>query len=398
MLLVRTFAGSWSSNCEYNPCMEIPWQRAGKVGRAYLWSILLWGWFGPLMAAQEKMRALADGTDVPFSKLLLIAGAWCMTAALLAPPVFYMVRRYPIARPFQLRRIGGYILGAVPYLVLSVCIRSALLPPDDPAMPGYFSRFFEGIRDNAPLFALQTWDYTVVVVASHAFEYFMRARNQELERAKLQQALAESELQSLKSQLQPHFLFNTLHGISALIEVDKTRAKLVVLKLSNLLRAAIQDGTSDLISLDDELKFAREYLDIEKMRLEERLEVKWKIEPGTGRFLVPSLILQPLVENAVVHGVACSREGGWIEISARRAGERLELNVENSVRGKGAAGSGLGLHNTKARLSHLYADEASFRFAVTQDGIASATLLVPVLGITGVEDTENSDVLQIKNI
>jgi two-component system, LytTR family, sensor kinase len=222
--------------------MEISWHKAGKVGRAYLWSILLWGWFGPLMAAQEKMRALADGTDVPFSKLLLIAGAWCMTAALLAPPIFYMVRRYPIARPIQLRRIWGYALGAIPYLVLSVCIRSALLPPDDPALPGYFSRFLEGVRDNSALFALQTWDYTVMVVACHAFEYFVRARNQELERAKLQQALAESELNSLKSQLQPHFLFNTLHGISALIEVDKTRAKAMVLKLSNLLRAAIQDG------------------------------------------------------------------------------------------------------------------------------------------------------------
>jgi sensor histidine kinase YesM len=150
--------------------------------------------------------------------------------------------------------------------------------------------------------------------------------------------------------------------------------------------------------LDDELRFAREYLDIEKMRLEERLEVRWKIEPGTGRFLVPSLILQPLVENAIVHGVACSREGGWIEIAGRRAGERLELSVENSVRGKGAAGSGLGLQNTKARLSYLYADEASFRFEVSQDGIASATLLIPALGIPRVEETENSDALQMRNV
>jgi two-component system, LytTR family, sensor kinase len=377
--------------------MEFSWQRAGRIGRAYLWAILLWEWFAPLMAAQEKMRALADGTDVPFSKFLAIAVAWCMTAALLTPPVFYLVRRYPIARPFQVRRFCGYLLGTIPYLVVSICIRSALLPPEDPALTGYFSRFLEGVRDNSPLFAVQTWDYAVVVVASHAYEYFMRARNQELERAKLQQALAESELQALKSQLQPHFLFNTLHGISTLIEVDKARARLMVLKLSNLLRAAIQDGTSDLIPLDEELKFAREYLDIEKMRLEERLEVRWKIEPRTGPFLVPSLILQPLVENAIVHGVACSREGGWIEIAARYDGNRLELSVDNSVRGKGTAGSGLGLQNTRARLSHLYADEASFRFAVSENGIASATLFVPALGIPGVDETENSGALQAKN-
>jgi len=378
--------------------MEVPWQKVSKIGRAYLWSILLWAWFGPLMAAQEKMRALADGTDVPFSRLLLIAGAWCMTAALLAPPIFYFVRRYPITRPFKLQRVGSYFLGTIPYLVLSVCIRSALLPPDDPAVTRYFTRFLEGVRDNAPLFALQTWDYLVMVVAAHAYEYFMRARNQELERAKLQQALAESELQALKSQLQPHFLFNTLHGISTLIDVDKARAKLMVLKLSNLLRAAIQDGTSDLIPLDEELKFAEEYLDIEKMRLEGRLEVSWKIEPGTGCLLVPSLILQPLVENAIVHGVACSREGGWIEIAARRAGSRMELSVRNSVRGKGAAGSGLGLQNTKARLSHLYAEEASFSFVVTEDGIAAATLLFPALGMSALDEAENSGALQMKNV
>jgi len=378
--------------------MEVLWQKASKIGRAYLWSILLWAWFGPLMAAQEKMRALADATDVPFSTLLLIAGAWCMTAALLTPPVFYFVRRYPITRPFKLGRVGGYVLGTIPYLILSVCIRSALLPPDDPAATRYFARFLEGVRDNSPLFALQTWDYVVVLVASHGYEYFMRARNQELERAKLQQALAESELQALKSQLQPHFLFNTLHGISTLIDVDKARAKLMVLKLSNLLRAVIQDGTSDLIPLDEELKFAGEYLDIEKMRLEERLEVSWKIEPGTGCLLVPSLILQPLVENAIVHGVACSREGGWIEIAARRAGSRMELSVRNSVRGKGAAGSGLGLQNTKARLSHLYAEEASFSFVVTEDGIAAATLLFPALGMSALDEAENSGALQMKNV
>jgi hypothetical protein len=194
--------------------MRSGWQQVKKVGRAYLWSILLGAWFAPLMAGQEKVRLLADGIHIPFWKMLLIAAAWCMTAATLAPPIFYIVRRYPVSRPIRFKRIAGYVFGAIPYLMVSVCIRSLLLPPWDPNTGEFTSRTFDAFVNNARLFATQAWDYLVVLVAAHAYEYFTRARNQELERAKLQQALAESELQALKSQLQPHFLFNTLHGIS----------------------------------------------------------------------------------------------------------------------------------------------------------------------------------------
>jgi two-component system, LytTR family, sensor kinase len=359
--------------------MESGWQKARKIGRAYLWSILLWAWFAPLMAGQEKVRLLADGIHIPFWKMLLIAAAWCMTAATLAPPIFYIVRRYPISRPIRWERVAGYLFGAIPYLLVSVCVRSLLLPPWDPNTGEFTSRTFETYLNNARLFATQTWDYLVVLVAAHAYEYFTRARNEELERAKLQQALAESELQALKSQLQPHFLFNTLNGISALIEVDKARARAMVVKLSNLLRTVLQDGTADLIPLEEELKFAEAYLDIEKMRLDERLQIRWKIPPDTRHLLVPPLILQPLVENAISHGVACSREGGWLEIALERDDQRMELSVRNSVRGKGTPGSGLGLQNTKARLNYLYGEEARLDFTVGDDGIATARLLMPVL-------------------
>jgi two-component system, LytTR family, sensor kinase len=362
--------------------MSTLWQRIGKVGRAYLWSILLWAWFAPIMAGQEKVRLLGDGIVIPYWKMLMIAAAWCMTAATLAPPIFFIVRRYPISRPIRFKRVAGYLLGAIPYLLVSVCVRSLLLPPWDPNTGEFTSRTFETFVNNARLFATQIWDYTVVLVAAHAYEYFMRARNQELERAKLQQALAESELQALKSQLQPHFLFNTLNGISALIEVDKTRAREMVLKLSSLLRTVLEDGTADLIPLKEELKFAEAYLDIEKMRLGNRLEIGWSIPAEMKDLLVPPLILQPLVENAIVHGVACSREGGWLEIKMQRVQKGIELSVRNSVRGKSTPGSGLGLQNTRARLNYLYGDEGRLDFALNDDGIATATLLMPALGTT----------------
>jgi two-component system, LytTR family, sensor kinase len=360
--------------------MEALWGRASKIGQAYLWSILLWAGFAPLMAAQNTIINNEDGLNIAFWKLLLIAMAWTMTAALLAPPLFAIVRRFPISRPIQFSRIGAYVIGACPYVVVSACLRSFLLPPFDPNTQQFVARSWQGVVGNLHLFAMQTWDYMAILMAAHAYAYFTRARNEEVERAKLQQALAESELQSLKSQLQPHFLFNTLHGISTLIEVDRLRAKTMVLKLSSLLRTVLQDGMSDLISFEDELKFAEAYLDIEKMRLGERLEVCWKIEPAVRTLLVPPLILQPLVENAIVHGVACSREGGWIEIAAKHTDDRIELSVRNTVRGKGAPGSGLGLQNTKARLNYLYSDEASLDFCISDEGIAGALLRFPALG------------------
>lgn len=360
--------------------MKSLWSKVSTIGRAYLWSLFLWGWFAPIMAAQETMRLRSDGVNVAFWQMLMIAGAWCVTAAALAPPIFYIARRYPISRPVQFKRLAGYFLGAIPYLILSVCIRSLLLPPWDPNTGQFLSRTFDSFVGNAHLFALQTWDYTVMVVASHAYEYFTRARDEELQRSKLQQALAESELQALKSQLHPHFLFNTLHGISTLIEVDRPMAREMVLKLSNLLRIVLQEGTADLIPLADELKFAETYLDIEKMRLGERLDIRWKVQPGMLQLLVPPLIMQPLVENAILHGPACSRDGGWVEIDIQRVQKGIELSVRNSVRGKAPAGSGLGLHNTRARLNYLYADEASVTFGVSQDGIATAVVLLPALG------------------
>lgn len=162
--------------------------------------------------------------------------------------------------------------------------------------------------------------------------------------------------------------------------MDKPLAKDMVLKLSSLLRTVLQDGTADLIPLEEELKFAETYLDIEKMRLGERLEIHWKVQPGVLQLLVPPLILQPLVENAILHGAACSRDGGWVEIDIQRVEKGIELSVRNSVRGKAAAGSGLGLQNTKARLNYLYADEASLTFGISEDGIATAVVLLPALG------------------
>jgi two-component system, LytTR family, sensor kinase len=357
--------------------MEAVSQSASRIARSYLWSLLIWLSLAPLGAAEDRVGYLDRGLYVSYWILLLANGAWLMTAALLTPPIFALVRRYPIAEHHRAGRVAGYILGSLPYLAVSACVRWVLLPPSNFATHQFAHRTLRSLVGNSHLFAFQTWCYLAILVVAHAYHGFVRAKAQELERAELQQALAASELQMLKSQLHPHYLFNTLHGISALIDTDRGKAKASVLKLSSLLRASLEYGTSDLITFAEELKFVRSYLELEQMRLEDRLQVSWDVDLETRETLVPQLILQPLVENAIVHGISCCRQGGWIRIVSRKTDDRVELEIRNSVGGKSQEGLGLGHRNTTSRLKHLYANEGTFEFRIDPDGVAVATLSFP---------------------
>jgi two-component system LytT family sensor kinase len=362
------------------PPMHAFRQKARQLARAYFWSMTAWGGFAPVLAAQDKVRSLAQGINWNYWTLVLVNGAWLLTAAILTPPLFSMVRRYPVAKPTDFGRIAAYLFGIVPYVIATVCLRWTTLPPWNSSSQQFGPRTFHDLLTNTYHFANIIWDYSVIIFAAHAYEYLRRTRAQELERAELRQALAASELQALKSQIHPHFLFNTLQGISTLMDKEKSRAKAMLLKLSTLLRTALAHGSTDLITFDDELTFIKDYLDLEKMRLEQRLDVRWSIAPETRQMLVPQMVLQPLVENAILHGVACCREGGWIELSSNLNQHALEVQVRNSVGAKSRGGLGLGITNTKARLKFLYTEEATFSFTLAERGIATATLVLPSIG------------------
>jgi two-component system LytT family sensor kinase len=222
--------------------------------------------------------------------------------------------------------------------------------------------------------------YLGIIVGAHAYTYFVRGQRQEMDRLRLRQSLAQSELQALRAQLHPHFLFNTLQGISTLIETDPPTAQAMLHKLGSLLRAVLKHGSSDLISLKEELAFVRAYLDLEHMRLGTRLAVRWRIAPDADAALIPQLLLQPLVENAIVHGIAPAREGGWIAIEATVRDDGLLVEIRNSVAAASQPGLQVGLVNVKARLKHLYADDAHFEFLVQREAkVAVARLQVPAL-------------------
>jgi hypothetical protein len=360
--------------------MAVSSQRIRQIAIPYLVSIGIWLAISILIGWQEHYIAWAQKLNTSFFQSLILPGIRSFTFALLTPSIFYVVRRYPISAGRLIGRTIIYLLGSAVFVVCFVCIRWTLVPPWNVATQQFAKRSVHNlvglVRGG---FADQISMYIAIVIAAHAFEYFRRSRDQELERYELQQALATSELQALKAQLHPHFLFNTLHGISTLIDSDRRSAKTMIFKLSNLLRTALQHGSADLISVDEELKFIEAYIDLEKMRLGARLEVRWSIDPETSEALVPQMILQPLVENAILHGIACCREGGWIEIASKRAVDSIELRVRNSVGGRNQPGTGLGLSNVKARLKHLYSDEANLLFTLSEDRIATATVRVPAL-------------------
>ena len=357
--------------------MKLPSVRA--IARAYLMSIAFWCGIALLMGLQyrhlDRQHLWLSVVDL-LHQTALRGFALCLWT----PPIFFLVEKFLPFSNRRLRYVLLWSLGAVPFVLLQTTIIWALVPPYDDAaqtyLPYTFQWWREMIRNG---FADQVFIYIAVVVAAHAYNYLKRLQRQEREKYEYQQALAASELQALKMQLHPHFLFNTLHGIATLVDTDAKNAKVMILKVSTLLRKALDRNTSDLIPLEDELQFVREYLDIEKMRLGSRLTVEWLVTPETRGMLVPQMILQPLVENAIRHGIAPSREGGWIEIMARASDGALNIKLRNSVGGRTSQGTGLGLRNAEARLTYLYSGDASLHFEICEDRTAAVSLFLPAL-------------------
>lgn len=358
--------------------MELPGFK--QIAKAYLWSIGIWSALSSLTGWQYFLFDKSMKIHSTPGQMLILAEARGLAFALLAPPVFYLVGRYKFGARNRLQYLLCCSLGAVPYMFSYASLRWLIFPLWDGATESFLPRAhtspWQLVHDG---FADIITIYVATILAAHAYGYLQRARHQELERAEYQQALAASELHALKMQLHPHFLFNTLHGISTLIDSDGETAKAMIVKLSHLLRTALENTGSELIPLRDELKFIGEYLDLETMRFGPRLRVDWSIDPLTGAMLVPQLILQPLVENAIRHGISNSREKSWVEITSRRTGELLELRVRNNVGARRKEGTGLGLRNTEARLRHLYGNEAVFSFALTDDRTATSKLVLPPL-------------------
>lgn len=349
------------------------------IARAYMMSAAFWCGFALLMGLQYRppdpqhfWSSLLD--------LLVEVALRGFALAFWTPPIFFLVGRFLRYSDHRIRYIGLWALGAIPFVILNTSFVWLLVPPYDDTLQKHLPRSFSWwllmIRNG---FADQTFIFIAVVVAAHAYQYLKHLQREEREKYEYQRALVASELQVLKMQVHPHFLFNTLHGIAALIDTDTKSAKSMLIKLSSLLRKTLDRDSSDLVPLEDELHFVQEYLEVEKMRLGDRLRVEWLVAEQTRNLAVPRMILQPLAENAVRHGVAASREGGWIEIATSLDAGALTISLRNSVGGKALIGTGVGIRNVEARLKYLYFGDASIRFSLSDDHTASVRLCIPAL-------------------
>jgi two-component system LytT family sensor kinase len=298
--------------------------------------------------------------------------------ALLTPFVFAIAIRYPVQRGNWVRPALFHLACGVAFSAIHVAMR-AMTPYAfwDPQSRTWMSAiwdahahafrvqwpqlqmlFFSNILDDL------TGVYLPIVLIAQAISYYKISREREIRTSQLQIQLTKARLQALKSQLQPHFLFNTLHSISALMLTDTYAADRMMTRLSDLLRMALESDATQVTTLSRELEFANGYLEIEKVRFEERLKVVLEISPDTLDAQVPTLLLQPLVENAVKHGISKRSDGGEIRINVTHDDRNLYLRVKDSGPGLVDGGhfdqkSGVGLRATRDRLETLYGNEQS---------------------------------------
>lgn len=174
--------------------------------------------------------------------------------------------------------------------------------------------------------------YFLIAFVCHAIIYYRQYRGEEIRRAEIQNRLAQAQLDSLKMQIHPHFLFNTLNSIAALIHIDPQAADRMIARLSDLLRLTLDAGGTETVPLSNEIEFINRYLDMQKTRFQERLRVEIQVNKETLAAHVPSLILQPLVENAIRHGISQSASGGALRISSRKEDDRLIIEIANTAR------------------------------------------------------------------
>ena len=341
----------------------------------------VWALVSLMAMVPAALQYLSEGQAVPWGRLWSEAIGWFLWIAML-PVVMWTARRFPLERGRWPRSVPAHVvmgaLVAVAYAVLVVVKNQIVLGigTADPQphlwelLPGFV---FGGFQ----VFFLVYWMSVAMV---HALAAYRRLREREHEQTRLQARLSLAELQLLKLQLDPHFLFNALNATSALVQTDPEGAERMLGLVGDFLRESLRGAHRQEHRLEQELAFLELYLQIEQARFGERLRVRLEVEPELTSESVPSLILQPLVENAVRHGMPEGERPLQIVVSARSRGPgRMELEVADDGRGlpAGEVPAGVGLANTRARLEHLYAQSQSFEMGAGPEGGTIVTLSLP---------------------
>jgi len=318
------------------------------------------------------------------AQLMVLNTVYWYVPALLAPTIVAITRRYRLGHTPWTTTLAVHLATAFVFSLTCeaamLITRAALFPFGGRVMAtvnwwSYVQRQYLTQLD----WMLAT--YFSLAALGHAIAYWYEAEERALNAERLQTRLAEAQLQALQRQLQPHFLFNTLHTISSLMRSDVEAADVMIDRLSDLLRMSLRSNAQE-VSLKQEMEILQSYLAIEQTRFRDRLSVAIDVDPAVLDARVPHLLLQPLVENAVRHGIAPRARPGRVGIQASRSGGQLQIDVRDSGDGLPpdrliAMNDGVGLGNTRARLAHLYGAAHSFSFANLTGGGFQVTVSIP---------------------
>src|SRR6266404_1822943 len=356
-----------------------------RLSRVRVWTVLFLI-YSAILVVEFEYRYLDDlsrqhaGT---FGRRLLEEATGVYSVFFLLPFVVLFARYYLFECQGWARRIALHLSGAVLFSFLHTTMMALSRKVLAPAVG--LGEYDYGIMTYryAMEFSKDLLSYTIIVLAYYAFERYRIAEAEKLATAELQTKLAQAQLENLRLQVQPHFLFNTLNTISSVMYEDVRAADAMITQLSDLLRLTLRASRAQEIPLEEELEIARLYMDLMQKRFESKLRVHYSIDPALKNSLVPQLILQPLLENSLRHGMAAG-DAMEISITAQRENGSVILQVLDTGCGLGSRepaemfGRGLGLSNIRDRLAHLYGDGQQFSIANRTGGGAQVTLRVPL--------------------
>ncbi len=350
----------------------------------WLWIAAFWSGIALFDATQTVLLMRAEGMHHHWLRLFFTLLFSWLPWALATPLVLRLGRRYPGA---QWRRVSTWLthLAACAAIGLVYALWSsvweellnpwALSPGPNPFGQLWVQKFENGVLSSLIL-------YGVILLVGSMLDSRERLARQQAETARLNEQLSKTQLDALRRQIEPHFLFNTLNAIAGLVREERNDAAVrMIAGLSDFLRRVVEDSGRQQVPLSEELQFAQQYLDIQKVRFAERLQVSVDVPTELFHAQVPSLILQPMVENAVKHGIAKQVQGGAIRIAASRSNGRLTLTVYNDGPGLPAGWeqiqSGVGISNVRTRLQNLYGDAFEMNMRNQDPGGVQVSVSVP---------------------
>jgi len=345
------------------------------------WPVVLAVWAVPALLAALETYTFWRLSGRPFAAWRAAAmqsPAWFVYAGA-TPLAFMLARRLPVRRPSLAKTLPLHLAVSLAVAVLYAGVATGAMWAFSPTpMPypagGMFWRWY------VSSLPLTTLTYFGLLGVAHAYHHHLEAQRRREEAGQLSAQLAEARLGALRMQLHPHFLFNTLNAIAVLARDGESRqvARMLTL-LGELLREVLENDAEQFVTLEREVSFLRRYLEIEKVRFGDRLRVVERLPPGAMDTPVPAFVLQPLVENALRHGLASLAAGGTIELAAQVEDGTIELTVRDDGAGLpgGRMEAGIGLGNTAARLRELYRGAASLEVAPVPGGGTMARLRLP---------------------